>query len=94
MQKTANKNNIQPEDSTFLYKVIKLKTPQSKRVIPLNEKSIVLFNDIMQMQSQRKTQSEDHLLFANYDGNPFFSSSYSDFWSRIKRGYKNKTGKI
>ncbi len=49
MQKTANKNNIQPAD---------------------------------------------HLLFANYDGKPFFSSSYSDFWSRIKRGYKNKIGKI
>lgn len=74
--------------------IVPTKTPQSKRVIPLGEKAIVLYNDIMQMQNQRKTQSEDHLLFANYDGKPFSSSSYSDFWSRIKRGYKNKTGKI
>ena len=44
--------------------------------------------------NKNNVQPEDHLLFANYDGKPFSSSSYSDFWSRIKRGYKNKTGKI
>lgn len=44
--------------------------------------------------NKNNVQPEDHLLFANYDGKPFSLSSYSDFWSRVKRGYKNKTGKM
>lgn len=98
---TANENGIWLHiyqsigtiDDNGAQGIVPTKTPQSKRAIPLGEKAIILYNDILNMQKQRKTQSKDNLLFANYDGKPFSSSAYSDFWSRIKRGYKNKTGK-
>ena len=57
---------------------VSTKTPQSVRNIPITGKGLNLVKEILEY-------SRNDLLFADYDGNPFSSTNFSDYLARVSR---------
>ena len=57
---------------------VSTKTPQSVRNIPITGKNLNLVKEILKY-------SRNDLLFADYDGNPFSSTNFSDYLARVSR---------